>query len=96
MTVLGAAFSSESAASAAERELVEQLHIDPGCLDRAPLGAVGRTSEGRLILAARLPHRVLPEAARIIARHGGEIVTENSAPTTTYGIGVEAESPTRK
>jgi hypothetical protein len=95
MTVVGAAFSSEIAAQAAEREVVEQLALDPRSIDRAPLGAVGRRSDGRIIVAARISRQALPEAISILVRHGGEIVTGMSAPGATGGIRVEAETRAR-
>ncbi|MEA2622078.1 MAG: hypothetical protein QOH61_988 [Chloroflexota bacterium] len=82
MTVVGAAFSSEAEARAAEKELAERFALDEGSLERAPLGAVGSPSEGRLIVAARIPSGSVPEASKIIERHGGEIVTEVALPAT--------------
>ena len=78
--VVGAAFTSATAARAARRELIEQLAVDPGAVNQAPLGAVGRRSEGRLIVAARIPRRDLPEATQILERHGGTIVTRPDQP----------------
>ena len=75
MMVVGAAFTSVTAARAARLELIEQLAIDPGSVNQAPLGAVGRRSDGRQIVAARIPRRDLPEATQILVRHGGRIVT---------------------
>lgn len=80
MTIVGAAFSSDMAARLAELELVEQLALDPRAVDRAPSGAAGCRSEGRTIVAARLRKVDLPEATRILVRHGGEIVTEIAVP----------------
>lgn len=88
MIVVGAAFSSESAARAAEHELSERLGIDPQAMELAPLGAVGRKAEERLIVAAHVPAQAIPEATRIIARHGGEIVTDITRPSPT---GVDRE-----
>ena len=96
MTVVGAAFTTSAAARAAERELIELLAIEPGCINRAPLGAVGRRSEGRSIVAARISRQSVAEATRILVRHGGEIVTTVSAlPGAEIAAGVEAKATTR-
>ena len=59
---------------------MRRLAIDPGSVNQAPLGAVGRRSEGRLIVAARVSPQVLPEATQILKRHGGRIVTRPDQP----------------
>lgn len=91
MMVVGAAFTSATAARAAQRELIDQLAIDPGAVNQAPLGAVGRRSEGRLIVAARIPRRDLPEATQILERHGGKIVTR--APIQPHEDGIDWPAP---
>jgi hypothetical protein len=95
MTVVGAAFSSKSAARAAEHELTERLGLDPRAMELAPLGAVGRLTEDRHIVAAHVPATAVPEATQIIIRHGGEIVTEVSHAPSTGVVRTEAGAPTR-
>jgi hypothetical protein len=95
MTIVGAAFSSESAARAAEHDLTEQLGLAPGAMELAPLGAVGRKSEDRHIVAAHVPATAIQQATQIIVRHGGVIVTEVSRAAPT-GVGrTEAGAPAR-
>ena len=74
MVVVGAAFSADAATQAA-RALAQLPEVAPNAIARAPLGAVGRLSEGKVLVAVCITEGALDEVARIVDQFGGEIVT---------------------
>jgi hypothetical protein len=79
MVVVGAAFTAD-AARAVTRALAQLPDIEPNAIARAPLGAVGRASEGKVLVAVCIAERAEDEVARIVDEFGGEIVSRTSYP----------------
>ncbi len=79
MVVVGAAFTADAALDAAQA-LAQLPGVGPNAIARAPLGAVGRLSEGMVLLAVCVPEHVVDQVARIVEVYGGEIVSRTSYP----------------
>jgi hypothetical protein len=75
LLVLGARFADPTAALDAERALTRLSGIGPSRVSRAPLGAVGRASDGAVIVAVRLTPERLAEVRQLLEVRGGQIVT---------------------
>src|SRR4051794_38743885 len=81
MVVVGAAFAADAAGHAA-RALARLPYVAPDAIARAPLGAVGRAAEGKVLVAVRVAEAAIEEVARIVDQLGGEIVTRHRYPET--------------
>jgi hypothetical protein len=79
MIVIGAAFAAGAARDAA-RALAQLPDIAHDSIARAPLGAVGRASEGKVLVAVCIAEGAVDEVARIVNQFGGEIVTRATYP----------------
>jgi hypothetical protein len=79
MVVVGAAFSADAARDAA-RAIARLPDVAPNAVARAPLGAVGRVSEGMVLVAVCVSEQTVEEVARIIDEFGGQIVSRQSYP----------------
>jgi hypothetical protein len=79
MVVLGAAFTADAARDAV-RALAQLPDVAPNAIARAPLGAVGRVSEGKVLVAVCITERAVEQVARIVREYGGEIVTRAPYP----------------
>jgi hypothetical protein len=90
MVVVGAAFTARAAPDAA-RALAQLPGLDPKAIARAPLGAVGRVSEGMVLVAVCISERAIDQVARIVDQFGGQIVSRASYP----GPGPGEPSPDR-
>jgi len=81
MVVVGAAFTAGAARGAA-RALAQLPDVAPDAIARAPLGAVGRASEGKVLVAVCVAERGFDEVARVVSEFGGEIVSRHTYPRT--------------
>jgi hypothetical protein len=79
MVVVAAAFPAHVAGDAA-RELATLPDVSPGDIARAPLGAVGRPSDGKILVAVRITDSAIDDVARIVDQYGGTIVTRATDP----------------
>jgi hypothetical protein len=86
MVVVGAAFTAAAARDAA-RALAQLPGVAPDAIAHAPLGAVGRASEGKIIVAVCIAERgkervtrIVDQVTRIVDHYGGEIVTRATYP----------------
>ena len=82
MVVVGAAFTADAAGLAA-RALARLPDVTPEAIARAPLGAVGRVSEGKVLVAVCISEGAVDEVARIVDQFGGEIVTRQIYPESS-------------
>ena len=90
MVVVGAAFTAGAARGAA-RALAQLPEVAPNAIARAPLGAVGRASEGKILVAVCVAEGAFEEVARVVSEFGGEIVSRQSYPRTN----ARGEAPAR-
>jgi hypothetical protein len=86
MIVVGAAFTADAARHAAQA-LARLPDVAPNAIARAPLGAVGRVSEGKFLVAVCVTDGALDEVARIIEEFGGEIVSRQRYTEPTSDLG---------
>ena len=92
MVVVGAAFTAGTAPDAA-RALAQLPGLDPKAIARAPLGAVGRASEGMVLVAVCISERAVDQVARIVDQFGGQIVSRASYPGPGPGESSPGQTP---
>jgi len=79
MIVVGAAFTADAARDAV-RALAQLPYVAPNAIARAPLGAVGRASDGKVLVAVCIAEVAADEVARIVDQFGGQIVSRMRYP----------------
>jgi hypothetical protein len=79
MVVVGAAFTARAARGAAQA-LAQLPDVAPNAIARAPLGAVGRASDGKILVAVCIAEAAFEKVARIVNEFGGEIVSRYTFP----------------
>jgi hypothetical protein len=75
MRVLAAAFVEPGGATRVLRELRRRFGLAPGDAAVAPLGTAGM-AVAKTVFAGRFEDENVPEVRRVVAEHGGEVVSE--------------------